>query len=127
MCFSLSSILPDLLSLSLSFSLSLSHTHTYTLLQAQSKSASSPPPPPSSSSGGSRQENLQDLIVLGLDYGASDEDLKNYFKKYGEVTHAEVHAHDIVYIACEPGFHTGGGKGGHPPLPRDEAIIYIYM
>ena len=51
---------------------------------------SPPPPPPSTSGEQQRPQNLQDLIVLGLEYGATDEDLKNYFKQYGEVTHAEV-------------------------------------
>ena len=93
--------------LDVTHSLSLSHTHThihththslihsltYSPKQAQSsqtKSATSPPPPPPSSSGDSRQLNYQDLIVLGLEYGATDEDLKKYFQQYGEVTHAEV-------------------------------------
>ena len=53
----------------------------------QTSSQSSPPPPPSRSSG---QQNQQDLIVLGLEFKATDDDLKNYFKQFGELTHAEV-------------------------------------
>ena len=67
--------------------------HTRQSHNSQSKrvaSLSPPPPPPSTSGEQQRPQNLQDLIVLGLEYGATDEDLKNYFKQYGEVTHAEV-------------------------------------
>ena len=33
---------------------------------------------------------LQDLIVLGLPYTSTEEDLKDYFEKYGELAHWEV-------------------------------------
>ena len=38
----------------------------------------------------SENELLSDLIVLGLPYATTDEDLKIYFEKYGELQHYEV-------------------------------------
>ena len=66
-------------------------------MQSRSSQTKSSSPPPSTASSEHRQQNLQDLIVLGLDYGATDEDLKDYFKQYGEVTHAEVWWQLLMY------------------------------
>jgi len=38
----------------------------------------------------SRTELTSDMIVLGLPYSATEEDLKNYFEKFGELVHYEV-------------------------------------
>eukprot|EP00493_Phyllostaurus_siculus_P021770 UN22098 len=38
----------------------------------------------------SKQDLLSDLIVLGLPYSATQEDLKSYFEKYGELAHCEL-------------------------------------
>jgi len=38
----------------------------------------------------SKQDLLQDLIVLGLPYSATEDDLKTYFEKFGELDHHEL-------------------------------------
>ena len=40
--------------------------------------------------GGGDSSNHGDLIVLGLSYGATDQDLKSYFEKFGEVEFSQV-------------------------------------
>ena len=40
----------------------------------------------------SSEENLGDLIVLGLPWKTTSEDMKEYFQKFGEVAMAEVTA-----------------------------------
>lgn len=39
----------------------------------------------------SPEDGLGDLIVLGLPWKATAEDMKEYFQKFGEVVMAEVH------------------------------------
>ena len=36
------------------------------------------------------KEMLSDLIVLGLPYAFTEDDLKSYFEKYGQLAHYEV-------------------------------------
>jgi len=38
----------------------------------------------------SKQDLLADLIVLGLPYSATEEELKSYFEKFGELAHCEL-------------------------------------
>jgi hypothetical protein len=38
----------------------------------------------------SKIELLSDMIVLGLPYSATEDDLKNYFEKFGELSHYEI-------------------------------------
>jgi len=38
----------------------------------------------------SKQDLLADLIVLGLPYSATEEDMKSYFEKFGELAHCEL-------------------------------------
>jgi len=38
----------------------------------------------------SKQDLLADLIVLGLPYSATQEELKSYFEKFGELAHCEI-------------------------------------
>ena len=53
----------------------------------------------------SKQDLLSDLIVLGLPYSATEDDLKSYFEKYGELAHCEVshgnfHRLRISFLKC---------------------------
>ena len=41
---------------------------------------------------------LSDLIVLGLPYSSTEEDVKTYFEKYGELAHCEV-CNLFVYVS----------------------------
>jgi len=47
----------------------------------------------------SADERLGDLIVLGLPWKTTSEDMKEYFQKFGEVTMAEVStsSHSTLY------------------------------
>ena len=45
------------------------------------------------------QDMLSDLIVLGLPYSSTEEDVKTYFEKYGELAHCEV-CNLFVMIFC---------------------------
>lgn len=38
-----------------------------------------------------KKEMLQDLIVLGLPYTSTEEDMKEYFCQFGELAHWEVY------------------------------------
>lgn len=37
-----------------------------------------------------KKEMLQDLIVLGLPYSSTEDDVKEYFSQFGELAHWEV-------------------------------------
>lgn len=45
----------------------------------------------------SPEDGLGDLIVLGLPWKATAEDMKEYFQKFGEVVMAEVHTSLFVH------------------------------
>ena len=37
-----------------------------------------------------KEVNSEDLIILGLEWTVTDDELKKYFEQFGEVSHAEV-------------------------------------
>lgn len=47
------------------------------------------------------EEGLGDLIVLGLPWKTTAEDMKEYFQKFGEVNMAEVHTNSYTAISCK--------------------------
>ena len=47
----------------------------------------------------SPEDGLGDLIVLGLPWKATAEDMKEYFQKFGEVVMAEVHLHNTDHTS----------------------------
>ena len=47
----------------------------------------------------SPEDGLGDLIVLGLPWKATAEDMKEYFQKFGEVVMAEVHLHNTGHTS----------------------------
>lgn len=65
-------------------------------------------------------DGLGDLIVLGLPWKTTAEDMKEYFQKFGEVEMAEVHVHN--YSVCTSHLYSITGKSQFLKPSRETKI-----
>lgn len=48
------------------------------------------PKPASPAAFGHTHRNQEDVIILGLEWSVTDQELRSYFEQFGEVAHCEV-------------------------------------